>query len=142
MFVFQSNLRPRNPLLRLLGGILGLFAVIGVLAIGFLAFLDPPKESASAAMQDLHRAAVDVKVVSGDSGLVCAHVVDALNLWDDTPADARAQRSMTGAQVDQLDDEALAQRVNDVLVFSEMSPLQKARVVGALQARGHVVGHM
>jgi hypothetical protein len=39
MFVFQSNLRPRNPLLRLLGGILGLFAVIGVLAIGFLAFL-------------------------------------------------------------------------------------------------------
>ncbi len=110
--------------------------------IGFLAFLDPPKESASAAIQDLHRAAVDVKVVSGDSGLVCAHVVDALNLWDDTPADARAQRSMTGAQVDQLDDEALAQRVNDVLVFSEMSPLQKARVVGALQARGHVVGHM
>ena len=80
-------------------------------------------------------------MVSGDSGLVrpCRGRPEPV---DDTPADARAQRSMTGAQVDQLDDEALAQRVNDVLEFSEMSPLQKARVVGALQARGHVVGHM
>ncbi len=39
MFVFQSNLRPRNPLVRLIGGVLGLLAVIGLLAIGFFAFL-------------------------------------------------------------------------------------------------------
>lgn len=39
MFVFQSSLRPRNPLVRLIGGVLGLFAVIGLLAIGFFAFI-------------------------------------------------------------------------------------------------------
>lgn len=110
--------------------------------IGFLAFLDPPKESAGAAVEALHAAEVDVKVISGDSHLVCAHVVDSLDMWKDTPAEARPARSMTGREVDALDDTALAGRVEEVLVFAEMSPLQKARVVGALQARGHVVGHM
>lgn len=111
----------------------------GMTLIGFLAFLDPPKESAGAAVEALHAADVDVKVISGDSHLVCAHVVDSLGMWKDTP---QAARSMTGREVDAREDAALAARVADVLVFAEMSPLQKARVVGALQSRGHVVGHM
>ncbi|MDN6428575.1 MAG: magnesium-translocating P-type ATPase [Propionibacterium sp.] len=114
----------------------------GMLLIGFLAFLDPPKESAGAAVTALRQADVDVKVVSGDSRLVCAHVVESLGLWGDTTPDQRAARSLTGREVDALDDHALAERAQDVLVFAEMSPLQKARVVGALQDRGHVVGHM
>ena len=114
----------------------------GMTLIGFLAFLDPPKESAAAAVQDMREASVAVKVVSGDSHLVCAHVVDALGMWGDLPADRRGAHMVTGVDVDAMDDAALSSRIDDILVFAEMSPLQKARVVKALQSRGHVVGHM
>lgn len=110
--------------------------------VGFLAFLDPPKASARGAVQALHDASVAVKVVSGDSHLVCAHVVEALGMWGDLDVEDRGAHLMTGSEVDALDDATLGERVDDVLVFAEMSPLQKARVVKALQVGGHVVGHM
>ena len=102
--------------------------------IGYLAFLDPPKEDAGAAIKALASHGVATKVLTGDSGRVTAHVCDELGL-DVTGA-------LDGARVEQLSDEALREAVETTTVFAKLSPDQKARVVSALQANGHVVGFM
>ena len=102
--------------------------------IGYLAFLDPPKEDAGAAIKALASHGVATKVLTGDSARVTAHVCDELGL-DVTGA-------LDGARVEQLSDEALRKAVETTTVFAKLSPDQKARVVSALQANGHVVGFM
>ncbi|MGO1315781.1 MAG: HAD-IC family P-type ATPase [Cellulomonadaceae bacterium] len=110
--------------------------------VGFLTFLDPPKESAADAVRSLRGYGVATKVISGDARLVTRHVVDSLDIWGDLPADQRDGATMTGAEVDALDDDDLRDRVEHTVVFAEMSPLQKGRVVRAVQAAGHVTGYM
>ena len=102
--------------------------------IGYLAFLDPPKEDAGAAIRALANHGVATKVLTGDSGRVTAHVCEELGL-DVTGA-------LDGARVEQLSDEDLRKAVETTTVFAKLSPDQKARVVSALQANGHVVGFM
>lgn len=102
--------------------------------IGYLAFLDPPKASAADAVTALAAHGVGVKVLTGDSARVAAHVCEAIGI--------PARDVLTGADVEALDDEALARRAERATIFAKLSPSQKARVVGALRANGHVVGFM
>ena len=102
--------------------------------VGFVAFLDPPKESAAGALLALQRSGVAIKVVTGDSDRVTQHVCRQLGL--------PVQGVLTGAQVEQLGDEALRARVSEVNLFCRVNPMQKNRVIQALRARGHVVGYM
>lgn len=106
--------------------------------VGLLTFLDPPKESAAPAIASLRHNGVEVKVISGDSHLVTDHVVERLGIRDEK----KEALTLIGADVEALDDVQLEQRVADVQVFAEMSPLQKRRVIEALQKRGHVVGYL
>ncbi|MBQ3283173.1 MAG: HAD-IC family P-type ATPase, partial [Atopobiaceae bacterium] len=102
--------------------------------IGYLAFLDPPKEDAGAAIEALAAHGVGTKVLTGDSGRVAAHVCEELGL--------DVSGALDGAQVEQLGEEELREAVEATTVFAKLSPDQKARVVSALQANGHVVGFM
>lgn len=102
--------------------------------IGYLAFLDPPKEDARTAIDALAAHGVGTKVLTGDSLRVAIHVCNELGLNVDGALD--------GSQVEMLSDEALHEAVEHTTVFAKLSPDQKARVVVALKDNGHVVGFM
>lgn len=102
--------------------------------IGYLAFLDPPKQSSAAAVRALTAHGVSTKVLTGDSARVAAHVCRAIGI----PAD----RVLTGAEVEAMDDEQLSAAVQEASIFAKLSPAQKARVVRTLRNLGHAVAYM
>ena len=102
--------------------------------IGYVAFLDPPKESTAPALQALAAHGVQVKVLTGDNELVTATVCRQVGL----PVDG----VVLGTQVEAMDDAALAKTVESHTVFAKLSPLHKERIVRALRANGHIVGFM
>jgi P-type Mg2+ transporter len=101
---------------------------------GFAAFLDPPKQSAQAALAKLAQAGVEVKVVTGDNELVTRHICEKLSL--------PITGILTGAEMQVMDDNALAARVENVNLFCRVNPAQKNRVILALKQRGRVVGYL
>jgi len=113
-------------------------AVIGdeteLVFAGFAAFLDPPKESAGAALAALKESGVTVKIVTGDSELVTQHVCAQLNI--------PVTGVLTGKDIAEMDDSALRVRVRKANLFCRVNPSQKDRVILALKARGHVVGYL
>ena len=102
--------------------------------IGYLAFLDPPKESAAEAIASLHEYGVEVKVLTGDNDAVTRSVCMQVGL--------SAENILLGADVEDMDDEELRSVVEGTNVFAKLSPQQKARVVAALRENGHTVGYM
>jgi Mg2+-importing ATPase len=102
--------------------------------IGYLAFLDPPKESAAAAIASLHEHGVDVKVLTGDNDAVTKSVCKQVGL--------SADKLLLGSDVEGMDDEQLKLAVEETEVFAKLSPQQKAGVVAILRENGHTVGHM
>ena len=102
--------------------------------IGYIAFLDPPKESTAPALRALTEHGVTVKVLTGDNELVTAEVCRQVGL----PAD----HVLLGSEVERMDDAELAQAVEIHQVFAKLSPLHKERIVRALRGRGHIVGFM
>jgi Mg2+-importing ATPase len=101
---------------------------------GHCVFVDPPKASAAAAIARLAAAGVAVKVVSGDHEAVVRHVVDELKI--------PARGLLTGAEIADLTDNALAARIEDTDLFARVTPDQKTRIIRALQARGLTVGFL
>jgi Mg2+-importing ATPase len=102
--------------------------------VGFVAFVDPPKPSATGAVARLRRAGIRVKILSGDSGAVVQHLVDVLRL--------PAHGVLAGAAIQAMTDAALARAVEHHDLFVRVTPDQKQRIVRALRARGHTVGFM
>jgi Mg2+-importing ATPase len=101
---------------------------------GFAVFLDPPKAGARAALAQLHARHVQVKVLTGDNEGVTRHVCAQVGL--------PVQRLLTGADVDRLDDAALAVQAQSAQAFCRVAPAQKSRIIRALRSRGHVVGYI
>ncbi|MEO6925880.1 MAG: magnesium-translocating P-type ATPase [Rhodanobacter sp.] len=106
----------------------------GLVAVGMLAFLDPPKDSAATAIRALHLHGVEVKVITGDNEAVTRKICREVGL--------DVEHSVEGSEIEPLDDGALDALVARVTVFAKMSPLQKARVVRSLQRLGHTVGFL
>ncbi|MGA9525322.1 MAG: magnesium-translocating P-type ATPase, partial [Myxococcaceae bacterium] len=106
----------------------------GLVLEGLAAFLDPPRQDASAALQALSKRGVSMKLVTGDNERVALHVFRELGM----PVEA----VLTGHQIDQLDDHALGVRSDQTNIFARVSPAQKSRVILALRRRGHVVGYL
>lgn len=102
--------------------------------LGYIAFLDPPKESAERALAALASHGVSVKVLTGDNEIITRKICREVNLT--------VERVMSGSEIESLNAEQLQARVEDVQVFAKLTPMQKARVIRALQARGHVVGFL
>jgi Mg2+-importing ATPase len=101
---------------------------------GFMAFLDPPKESAAPALKALAEHGITVKVVTGDNEVVTARVCREVGL--------AIEGVLLGPDIDKLSDENLVGAVKRANVFAKVSPLGKARIVRALQAAGGVVGFL
>ena len=101
---------------------------------GYLAFLDPPKDSAAKAITALRQNGVAVKVLTGDNDLVTRKVCSEVGI--------HAERILLGGQVEHLTNEQLAIEVETTDVFARLSPAHKKRVVEALQHNKHVVGFM
>src|SRR6185503_13700486 len=106
----------------------------GLTAVGCLAFLDPPKDSAATAIAALHHHGVEVKVITGDNEAVTRKICREVGL--------DVQHSAQGKHIEPLNDEELDALVKRATVFAKMSPLQKARVVKSLQRQGHTVGFL
>lgn len=102
--------------------------------IGYLAFLDPPKESAASAIEALKEHGVDVKVLTGDNELVTKSVCSQVGL--------DASKLIYGSQLDKLDDEELYDVALKYNIFVKLSPQQKVRIVKVLRDSQHVVGFM
>ncbi|AUH68607.1 MULTISPECIES: magnesium-translocating P-type ATPase [Gordonia] len=102
--------------------------------VGFLLFLDPPKDSAAAAITSLRLRGVAVKVITGDNPMVAATVCRKVGV------DAR--RVVSGAEIDDLSLKELAELAERTSVFAKVNPTQKARIVEAMRTRGHTVGFL
>jgi Mg2+-importing ATPase len=101
---------------------------------GYIAFLDPPKDSAAAAIRTLQEHGVAVKVLTGDNEAVTRNICRQVGL--------PVEQVVLGGEIDALSDEELAARTDGVSVLAKLSPAQKARVIRALHLRGHVVGFL
>jgi Mg2+-importing ATPase len=106
----------------------------GLTLIGYIAFLDPPKESAAPALKKLAAHGIAVKVLTGDNDLVTLQVCRQVGL----PSDA----VLLGTQIEALSDDALRAAAESHRIFAKLTPLHKERIVRALRASGHVVGFM
>ena len=102
--------------------------------IGFLAFLDPPKDTTKAAVQALTEYGVSVKILTGDNEKVTRAICSQVGL--------DAENMLLGSEIDALTDAQLGRLAAGVTVFAKLSPSQKARIVSVLRERGHSVGFM
>ncbi|MDK2564481.1 magnesium-translocating P-type ATPase [Romboutsia sedimentorum] len=102
--------------------------------MGYIGFLDPPKESSAEAIKTLNEYGVDVKVLTGDNEKVTIHVCDKVGI--------DVNNILLGHQVEVMTDEDLKIEVERTNVFAKLSPQQKSRIVSILRSNGHVVGFM
>ena len=102
--------------------------------LGYIAFLDPPKDSAALAIKKLNGLGVQVKILTGDNERITRKICHDVDL--------PVNQVLLGSQVDEMTDDALMQVVDQVSVFVKMTPQQKTRVITLLQKQGHVVGYM
>lgn len=106
----------------------------GMVLIGYLAFLDPPKQSAAKAIKQLHAHGIEVKVVSGDNDAVVRTIsrqvgIDTANV-------------LTGAELSAMSDVQKQEAVLKTTVFAKVTPLQKTEIITILQAQGNTVGFL
>ena len=102
--------------------------------MGFVTFLDHPKAGAAEALTDLARLGVSVKLITGDHKLVAQHIARLMGM--------RADRALTGEDLDNLHDEALWREAERTELFVEVDPNQKERIILSLKKMGYVVGFL
>jgi Mg2+-importing ATPase len=102
--------------------------------IGFVTFIDPPKESAPESVRKLAESGIDLKILTGDNELVTRKISALIGL--------DIKGVLTGTEIDQMDREALSRVVDQVTIFCRITPVQKIRVITALKQNGHVVGFL
>ena len=106
----------------------------GMVLLGFLALLDPPKATTKAAIQALQAYGVSVKILTGDNEKVTQAICRQVGL--------PVERILLGTDLERLNDQELGRLAEDITVFAKLSPQQKARVVRVLREKGHTVGYM
>ena len=102
--------------------------------LGFIGFLDPPKESAKEAIEGLNNAGIRVMVLTGDNVEVTRCVCNKAGI--------NSKEIITGNKIDTLSDVALSRLLKRNNIFAKLSPIQKARIVRVLKQNGNVVGYM
>jgi len=102
--------------------------------MGYLAFLDPPKESTEDAIKALREHGVEVKVLTGDNDKVARCVCRQVGIKTD--------KILLGSDIDNMTDAELGAAAEKINVFAKLSPQQKARIITALRENGHSVGYM
>ncbi|MDR3671900.1 MAG: magnesium-translocating P-type ATPase [Holophaga sp.] len=105
-----------------------------LILLGFLAFLDPPKDTAIEALKRLHGLSVDVKILTGDNEIITAYIC--------TEVGVPVAGMLLGPQIEAMSDAQLAEAVGATSVFARLAPAHKEHIIRALQSREHVVGFM
>jgi P-type Mg2+ transporter len=106
----------------------------GLTLLGYIAFLDPPKDSAGAAIKALNRNGVQIKILTGDNPIVTRKICNEVGL--------PVERIVLGSEIERMPGPALDSVVDSATVFAKLSPTQKATVIEALHRKGHVVGFL
>ncbi len=102
--------------------------------LGFVAFLDPPKETAKQSLELLNKAKVELKILTGDNELVTKKVCAELGF--------EVKGVVLGNDISKMSDETLSAVVEEANVFARVTPAQKDRIINLLKNNGHVVGFM
>jgi Mg2+-importing ATPase len=105
-----------------------------LILLGFLAFLDPPKDTASEALLRLHGLNVTVKVLTGDNEIITAHICKEVGM--------PVEHLLLGSQIEVMSEQELATAAAATSVFARLAPAHKERIIRALQSQGHVVGFL
>lgn len=106
----------------------------GMVFVGFLLFFDPPEAGVNDTLLAFKKLGVQLKIITGDNQYVARHVAEMVGI--------DVQRIVTGAELEDMKDEALWHLAPDVALFAEVDPNQKERIITALQKTGHVVGYL
>ena len=102
--------------------------------IGFIGFLDPPKQSAKKEIERLNRDGIRVMVLTGDNEYVTKTICEKVAINSD--------KIVLGSKIDKLSDLALSRLLKKTNVFAKLSPIQKARIVRVLKENENIVGYM
>lgn len=102
--------------------------------IGFLAFLDPPKQSAANAIRQLHEHGIEVKILSGDNDSVVRTIARQVGI--------ETNNALTGPQFSSMSDDERRKAVIETTVFSKLTPLQKTEIITLLQEQENTVGFL
>ncbi|PIN86967.1 magnesium-translocating P-type ATPase [Candidatus Woesearchaeota archaeon CG10_big_fil_rev_8_21_14_0_10_44_13] len=105
-----------------------------MMMLGFMSFLDPPKEDAGEMIQYLKSIGVDVKIITGDNELVTKKICDDLRI--------PIKGILLGNEISHITDDALKVKVENTTIFARFSPDEKNRIIHALKSNGHVVGFL
>ena len=105
-----------------------------LILLGFLAFLDPPKDTAAEALKRLHNLNVDVKILTGDNEIITAYICKEVGM--------PVEHLLLGTQIEAMSEAELAGAASVTSVFARLAPAHKERIIHALQSKGHVLGFM
>ncbi len=106
----------------------------GLTLLGYVAFLDPPKETASLAIKKLAAKGVVVKVLTGDNDIVTRKIASQVGI--------PFERIVLGSEIEKMDEATLDEEVERAFIFAKLTPAQKEIIVRSMHRRGHVVGFM
>jgi Mg2+-importing ATPase len=101
---------------------------------GFIGFLDPAKPSAKPSIEALHRLGIELKVLTGDNEIVTKKICHDVGI--------PVNNILLGNELENISNDQLTARIDEISIFAKLSPVQKSRVVKVLQAKGHTVGFM
>jgi Mg2+-importing ATPase len=105
-----------------------------LILLGFLAFLDPPKDTAIEALKRLHGLSVEVKVLTGDNEIITTYICQQVGI--------PVEHLLLGSKIETMSDTELAEAASATSVFARLAPAHKERIIRALQSKGHVLGFM
>jgi P-type Mg2+ transporter len=105
-----------------------------LILLGFMAFLDPAKDTAAQALKQLHDLNVDVKVLTGDNQIVTAYICKQVGM--------PAEHILLGSEIETMTEKDLAEAASVASIFAKLVPAHKERIIRALQSKGHVLGFM
>ena len=105
-----------------------------LILLGFMAFLDPPKDTAAEALKQLQRLKVDVKILTGDNEIVTAYICKQVGM--------PVEHILLGSQIESLSEKELAEAASVTSVFAKLAPAHKEHIIRALQSKGYVLGFM
>ncbi|MGD1041938.1 MAG: magnesium-translocating P-type ATPase, partial [Sedimentisphaerales bacterium] len=105
-----------------------------LILMGFLAFLDPPKDTATEALKRLGGLNVDVKVLTGDNEIITAYICKEVGI--------SVEHLLLGPQIETMSETELAEAASATSVFARLAPAHKEHIIRALQSKGHVLGFM
>jgi len=105
-----------------------------LILLGFLAFLDPPKETATEALEQLRQLNVDIKILTGDNEIITTYICKEVGL--------SVEHLLLGSQIEGMSEAELGEAASTTSIFARLAPAHKERIIRALQSKGHVVGFM